>query len=121
MKRRPTFEESAKKYGILRKKIEEARRPTIEETLVEMKRREADAAESKRSKSAGRPFSIGSAGKDRVMICGGMRPGLAFIHVTLSIDGANLSMTSSEFKKEEAERLAIEVARRLKIEPEDFA
>ena len=97
------------------------KRPTIGEALAEQKRLEVDAAERKRSKSAGRPFSIGSAGKDRVMICGGMRPGVAFIHVTLSIDGANLSMTSAEVVKAEAERLASEVARRLKVEPEDFA
>ena len=69
-----------------------------------------------------RPVIIGStaAGKDRVTICRGRNDEVAFLYITIHVEGASVTMSSREFVRAEIDRFAAAIAKKLGIEPEYF-
>lgn len=117
------LKESLKKYGKMRDEFDKRRpkeigQPTIGQVVARAEALKREIADEK--KSRGRSIVVGStaAGKDRVIICRGRIKTVAFIHVTLNVEGETIHMTSREFLKDRAAEFAIAIADRMGVKSE---
>lgn len=96
------------------------KRPTIGEALREQERRKAERKRKAAGPIAKAPVMFGDR-EDRVMICRGFKPGLAFIHVAIIFESDSITMTGPEMTKERAVAFAVFLGEKFGVEPEDFA
>jgi len=93
----------------------ESKRPTIGQAY------RVTQPNEKAKPGVSKPITIGSVPNDRVMLCRGIKPGLAYVYLIAEFEGDAIDLTSLEMTKPRAERFARFIAEKFRIESEDFA